>query len=263
MKRILPILTLAVVALGLTSCFEMKSVVTVNKDGTATIEETALVSAQLKAMLSGAGSDDPSNPAASMKGLLPDQAKAEERAKSLGEGVTVKSREEITLPDGRGGVKVTYAAADITKVKYVPLDSKNQQSGEPSKPMTFGFSNGTLTINSPDDKPKNPDATPKPKPSKEELAGQMAMIKPMLAGMRMTIEVKSATGIASTDATHVSGDTVTLMDVQMDKLFDKPEVLGEMMEAGDSLSQSEIAEKFKNIDGIKMEGKKVVTVQLK
>lgn len=240
----------------------MKSVVTVNKDGSATIEETALVSAQLKAMLSGAGASDPGNPAAGLKEMLPDKAKAEERAKSLGEGVTVKSHEEVSLPDGRGGVKVVYAVADITKLKYVPVESKGQQGGEDNKPMTFALSGSTLTIISPDEKPKQP-AADKPKVPKEQLAAQVAMMKPMVAGLRMTVEIKSASGIASSDATHVSGDTVTFLDVEFDKLLDNPEVFGELMDSGDSLTQAQAAEKFKGVNGIKLEGKKQVTVQLK
>ncbi|RBP44303.1 hypothetical protein DES53_104122 [Roseimicrobium gellanilyticum] len=264
MKRIFSLITLAAVALGLTSCFEAKSVVTVNKDGSATVEETTLLGAQLKAMLGGAGANDPGNPAAGLKEMVPDKAKAEERAKELGEGVTVKSHEEVTLPDGRGGVKVTYAVPDINKLKYSPLTSKNPESSkEPQRPMTFKFEGGTLTVISPDDKPKNPDAPKKPQIPKEQMAAQVAMMKPMVAGMRMTVELKGASGIASSDATHVNGDTVTFFDVEFDKLLEKPEVFGEMMESGDNLTQAEVAEKFKGVNGIKVEGKKTFKVVLK
>jgi hypothetical protein len=264
MKRILSFVTLAAVTLGLTSCFEMKSVVTVNKDGSATIEETALLGAQLKAMLGGGGANEPGNPAAGLKEMVPDKAKAEERAKKLGEGVTVKSHEEVTLPDGRGGVKVTYAVADINKLKYTPLASKGPEAGaEPERPMTFKLDGGTLTVTSPDDKPKSATPVEKPKIPKEQMAAQVAMMKPMVAGMRMTVELKSASGIASSDATNVAGDTVTFLDVEFDKLLEKPEIFGEMMESGDSLTQSEAAEKFKNVPGIKMEGKKTFKVVLK
>jgi hypothetical protein len=262
MKRILSLITLAAVALGLTSCFEAKSVVTVNKDGSATIEETTLLGAQLKAMLAGGGANDPS--AAGLKAMVPDKAKAEERAKELGEGVTVKGHEEVTLPDGRGGVKVTYAVPDINKLKYTPLSSKGPEAGsEPQRPMTFSYAAGTLTVTSPDDKPKNADAPKKPQIPKEQLAAQVAMMKPMVAGMRMTVELKGANGIASSDATHVNGDTVTFVDVEFDKLLEKPEVFGEIMESGDNLTQAEAAEKFKGVPGIKMEGKKTFKVVLK
>lgn len=264
MKRILSLITLAAVALGLTSCFEMKSVVIVNKDGSATIEETALVGAQLKAMLGGGAANDPSNPAAGLKDMVPDKAKAEERAKKLGEGVTVKSHEEVNLPDGRGGVKVTYAVADINKLKYVMASGKGPEGGaEAERPMTFKMEGNTLTVTSPEDKPKSANPTPKPEIPKEQMAAQVAMMKPMIQGMRMTVELKAANGIASSDATNVNGDTVTFIDVEFDKLLEKPEVFGEIMESGDNLTQAEAAEKFKNVPGIKMEGKKTFNVVLK
>ena len=122
---------------------------------------------------------------------------------------------------------------------------------------------GTLTVTSPDDKPKNPNAPKKPEIPEEQMAAQVAMMKPMVAGMRMTVELNAANGIASSDATHVNGDTITFMDVEFDKLLEKPEVFGEIMEAGDNLTQAEAAEKFKNVPGIKMEGKKTFKVVLK
>ena len=267
MKRILRALFVVAAASSLTACFEMKSLVTVNKDGTGTIEETALVGAQLKAMLGSLGAqpspDGQPNPAEGLKDLLPDKAKAEERAKKFGEGVAVKSHEEVTTPDGRSGVKVTYTVADINKVKYAPFDAKGQDGGE-EKPMTFSLSGDTLTLVSPPDPEKKPDASTKPQIPKEQLQAQMAMMKPMFAGMRMTIQVKGGGGIASSDASHLEGDTVTLMDMQMDKLMDKPEIFTEFMEAAENnLTQAQAAEKFKGVDGIKVEGKKSVSIKLK
>jgi hypothetical protein len=92
MKKI-HLLLLAAVSFILTSCLEIKSTVIVNKDGTATIEESVLLGAQLAAMMqAGGGQGD------QLKGLVMDKAKADERAKKLGEGVTVKSHEEVKTP---------------------------------------------------------------------------------------------------------------------------------------------------------------------
>ena len=138
MKPILRALFVVAATLGLSACLEMKSVVTVNKDGTGTIEETALVGAQLKAMMGSLGAqpgqEGQPNPAAGLKDMVPDKAKAQERAKELGEGVTLKSHEEVTMPDGKSGVKVTYAVADIRKVKYTPFNAKGKD-GASGKPM--------------------------------------------------------------------------------------------------------------------------------
>lgn len=254
-------LLLAALACMLASCIEIKSTVIVSKDGTATIEESVLMSAQLAAMMQGGQGDQ-------LKGLVMDKAKAEERAKKLGEGVTVKSHEEVKTPDGKSGVKVVFAVADLSKLKYVPFEP--EQEGKPSttQPMTFALSGSTLSITNPDaDKKKGGGGEAKPKKSPDEMAmmkSQMAMMKPMFAGMRVAVAVKGANGISSSNATHLNDGTISYMDIQFDKIMDNADVFAGFMESADvGLSPEEVAEKFKNVDGLKIEGKKVVTAELK
>ncbi len=195
---------------------------------------------------------------------MPDKAKADERAKKLGEGVTVKSHEAVKMPDGREGVKVTYAVADVNKLKYQPFDAKDKDGGE-NKPITFAASGGTVTVSMPPDKPKSGPPAEKPKMPAEQMQAQMAMMKPMFAGMRMAIQIKGANGIASSDASNLSGDTVTIMDIQFDKIMEKPEVFGKFMETADEkdMTPAKAAETFKGVDGIKVEGKEKITIKLK
>lgn len=264
MKK-LQLFLLAAASLMLASCLEIKSTVIVSKDNTATIEESVLLGAQLAAMMqAGGGQGD------QLKGLVMDKAKAEERAKKLGEGVTVKSHEEVKTPDGKSGVKVVFAVADLSKLKYVPFEP--EQEGKPAsktEPMTFALSGSTLTITNPeaDKKKGGSDGVDKPKKSPEEKAqmkAQMAMMKPMFAGMRMSVEVKGANGIASSDATHLTDGTISYVDVQFDKLADNADALSEVMESGDNgLSMAEVSKKFDKVEGLKVEGKKVVTAELK
>jgi hypothetical protein len=262
MKKI-HLLLLAAVSFILTSCLEIKSTVIVNKDGTATIEESVLLGAQLAAMMqAGGGQGD------QLKGLVMDKAKAEERAKKLGEGVTVKSHEEVKTPDGKSGVKVVFAVADLAKLKYVPFEP--EQEGKPaskSEPMTFALSGSSLTITNPEADKKKGGGSEKPKKNPEQIAqmkAQMGMMKPMFAGMRMTIEVKGAGGIASSDATHFNDGTVSYLDIQFDKLMDNTDAFMEVMESGEGgMSMSEAATKFNKVEGLKIEGKKVVALELK
>jgi|GEM_PF-884563 len=253
-------LVLAAVTFILTSCLEIKSVINVSKDGSATIEESALISAQLKGMMAqggGAGGAD------SLKDIVPDKAKAEERAKQLGEGVTVQSHEEVTSPDGKSGVKVTYAVADIRKITYSPFGAKSKD-GVNEKPATFTLDGPTLTMTLPVDTKSDKPKSDKPKPPKEQMLAQMAMMKPMFAGMRLSAEIKSPGGIASSDATHYADGTVTVLDMQIDKLMDKPEsFIGFMESAQDNLSMSEASQKFQDVEGIKIEGKGTVKIELK
>ena len=248
----------------LASCIEIKSTVVVSKDGTATIEESVLMSAQLAAMmqLGGAQGDQ-------LKDLTMDKAKAEARAKKLGEGVTVKSHEEVKTPDGKSGVKVVFAVADLSKLKYVPFEP--EQEGKPvttAEPMTFALSGSSLTITKPEaDKKKAEDEAAKPKKSPDDIAmmkSQMAMMKPMFAGMRLTVEVKGANGIASSDATYLNDGTISYLDIQFDKLMDNNDAYTGLLESAESGgSMAEAAAKFSKVEGLKIEGKKVVKAELK
>jgi len=258
-------LLLAAASFFLTSCLEIKSVLSVNKDGTATLEETALLGAQLAAMMAqGGGAGGPGN---QLQGIVMDKAKAEERAKQLGEGVTVKSLEEVKAADGKTGSKAVFAVADIRKLKFKPNtpDEKKTESKSDSA-MTFTLEGSTLTINNPD-ADKKQGGGDKPKKSDAEIAqmkAQVGMMKPMFAGMRMTVEIKSASGIASTDASHQNGDAISILDIQFDKLLDNVDAFAEIMESGDGgMSMSEAAKKFEKVEGLKIEGKKVVKVELK
>ncbi|MBE7494766.1 MAG: hypothetical protein HS117_07460 [Verrucomicrobiaceae bacterium] len=263
----LPRFLLAVAAVfGLSSCLEIKSTVIVNKDGSATIEESVLLGAQLAAMMAqGGGAGGPGD---QLKDIVMDKAKAEERAKQLGEGVTVKSVEEVKTPDGKSGTKVVFAAADIRKIKYKPnTPDEKKKSEDNDSAMTFTLEGSTLTLNNPDAEKKQGGGGDKPKKSAEEIAqmkAQVGMMKPMFAGMRMTVEVKSATGIASTDASHFKDDAVSILDIQFDKLLDNMDAFAEIMESGEGgMSMAEAAKKFEKVEGLKIEGKKAVKIELK
>lgn len=260
-------LLLAAVSLTLVSCLEMKSTITVNKDGSATVEETMLLGAQLAAMMAQQGGGEDAGPGGQLKGLVLDKEGAEKRATELGEGVTVKSIEEMKTPDGKTGNKVTFAVEDIRKLKYKPNtpDGKEGAEDKSVSDMTFALEGGTLTITNPDaDKKKEGAEKPKKTPEEiEQMKAQMGMMKQMFAGMRMTVEVKAADGIASSDASHQTADTVTYLDVQFDKLMENPDAFATMMEGSENMSMADAAKKFEKVEGMKIEGRKVVKMELK
>lgn len=267
MNKILNAVSVLVVSMLLSSCFEMSSIVTVNKDGSGTVEETTLVSAQIKAMMGSLGdASKKDGSSGQMKmDILPTKEKAALKAAKMGEGVTLKSQEEIKSPDGREGVKVVYVFTDIRKLKYEPGDMKDKSEGGKGA-ITFGYESDILTINLPKmDKPSEELKEKAKAQMPKDIEAQMTMMKPMFAGMRMSFKLKAGSGVASTDASHVDGDTITLMEMNFDKLLEKPEGMkkfAEMSERKD-MSPSEAAEAFKGLDGIKIETKEKVTVKLK
>ena len=257
-------LVLMTVTLLLTSCLEIKSTITVNKNGTAIIEENIVLGVQLASMVGG-------DQGGQFRSLVMTDEKAAERAKKLGEGVTVKSREEMKTADGKSGVKVVYAVADLTKLKYVPFEPEQEStSTPPTEPMTFALSGSSLTITNPEvDKKRGGGRGTMTKPQKtpEQLAmmkAQLGMMKPMLAGMHMVVEVKGADGIASSDAAYLSEGTISFMDMDLDKVMENPDNFTSFMEAtNNGISIADAAVQFSKVEGLKFEGKKVVKVELK
>jgi hypothetical protein len=248
MKKLFSLLTLAIAALGMSSCLEYKGVITLNKDGSAVLEETSLINTS---MLAGLGGGDA---AGGPQGMVMDKAKAEARAKTLGEGVTLKSHEEVSTPDGKKGAKVVYTVADVTKLQYAFDGAQGQ-----SKPMTFTRAGNTITITNPEDKKDKPKQPEVPEEAKK---AQLAMFKPMLAGLHLSIDVKAPGGIASTDAAHVAGDTVTLMELDLDKVAKNDDNLLKVLDSMEG-GKAEAAAKFKGMDGVKVEGKDSVKIELK
>lgn len=147
-----------------------------------------------------------------------------------------------------------------------------KQEGKPAtatEPMTFALSGSSLTITNPEaDKKKGAEAD-KPKKSPEEIAmmkSQMTMMKPMFAGMHLAVEVKvkGANGIASSDASNFGDGTISYLDIQFDKLMDDSDAFTGIMESADNgMSMADAAAKFSKVEGLKIEGKKVVKAELK
>src|SRR5215471_8149519 len=93
-------------SLFLSGCIDMESVVTVKKDGSGTVEESTLVSAQLSAMMAMAASGLGQQPGgaggapASVPNVLMTDEQAKAKAAQMGPGVTVQSIEALKSPDG-------------------------------------------------------------------------------------------------------------------------------------------------------------------
>jgi hypothetical protein len=80
--------------------------------------------------------------------------------------------------------------------------------------------------------------------------------------MSIRMKLKLADGIESTDATHVEGDTITFLDVQVGKMFAQKDKLKAIAET--AKTDNEAAKKaFQDLDGVKVETKEEVSVTIK
>jgi hypothetical protein len=273
-----PLITLlaAASALALSACFQHETTINLKKDGSGTLVEETRMSGQMLEMMNqfagGLGGDD-AKPQDPLKDMLSED-KAKERAAELGEGVTLVKIEPVTVGTSKGA-RATYRFADINKLRISTDDSMNQMAkpdGLPDgekpkaekKPIVFNFKDGVLTIRpdvGKDD--EKPEAADKAEAAENlENPEAMAMMKQMFADMKVSIKLVAESGIAETNATHRDGDTITLMEMDMNKLMAKPENF-KKFSGVDQNDPAAAMEALKGIDGVKAEVQPEVTVKLK
>lgn len=272
MKRILLACASALIALVLPGCLQSETTIHLNKDGSGTLVEQTTLGAQMLAMLNqmgsigGGGAKDPLADMFSME-------KAKARAATLGEGVTV----EKSVPYESGGNKgatVVYHFTDINKLTISPGDNmKNLSpmgahvpaSAAKMKPIHFAYADGTLTLTMPEpeksaaDAPKPPHAPDMPDMENPQME---AMMKQMLGDMKVSFKLVADSGIAETDATFHTDNTVTLMEMEMGKLLEKPDAFKKLSKAPKN-DPAAAMELMKTLDGVKVETKKQITVKVK
>ncbi len=271
MKHILRTLLLAASTFAFTSCFQHEVTVHVKPDGSGTLVEQTLLGAQMLQMMEqmAAGFGGNAADADPTKEMLSED-KAKERAKSLGEGVRFVKIEPVA-EKGSKGARATYAFDDISKLslstsegtKAVKMPAGPQEEAPKEAPIRFEFKKGEITVHMPQpdknaaEKPQTPDEQPDMNDPQAK-----AMMKQMFGDMKMVINIKADSGIASTDASHHDGDTVTLMEMNFGKLIENEDNL-EKLAAIDQKDPQKAMEALKGIDGIRFETKPTITIKLK
>lgn len=266
-------------ALVLAACFESEQVITLKKDGSGIIEAKTILGAQMAGMMKMAQQQGGEEAA---KDPLTDPAELKKQAAKMGEGVEFVKVEPLKFDDGRMGAVATFKFADIRKVKMAPGEGPKgggeeagaEDAGKEESPIRFGFTPGDtpkLTIIMPPQKKEEPkveqkkeggdEAEPKVAEGADDEAA-MAMMAPMMQGMRVAMKVKVEGEITKTDATHKAGNTVTLMDVDMGKLFANKDVLKKMKSPDDMKDFAKFAQIAKEA-GATLEVKPEVSVEFK
>ena len=249
-------------AIALPSCLQNETTITLNKDGSGTIIEETVLTAEMLAMMTQFAQPGAPDPVAEMFS----EEKAKEKAPKLGEGVEfVKS--EMVEREGKKGARVEYKFADINKVKVSAGDAMEQlgdqmPEGEQKKDeaVKFSYADGKLKITTP---PTDFDDMAMPGGDGAEQTPQMEeMMTNMLKDMRVTMKLVVADGIAETNATHREGDAITLIDVEVGKMIAQKDKLKAISETAKTDKEAAKAE-FSKLEGVKVETNDEVTVTVK
>ncbi len=248
-------------------CLKDTRVVKLNADGSGTIATTTLMKnsalEQMREMAKAFGGAEGKSPDL----FSEEQAKA--AAAKMGEGVEFVSCEKLKTADEEG-LKAVYSFKDITKLKV--SDQPNApEAGLPGAPqapkkdpITFKFAkqaggNCLLTIVSPDTKDfKAPDAKEEKEGGQDE--AQLAMMKQVLGGFKICIQIEVAGKIVKTNTPHVNGSTVTLVEMDFDKMFADTEKFKKLSKAQPK-SLDEAKALMKDFPGVKVCMEPEVTVE--
>lgn len=270
MRKLLLTITSVLTALVLPGCLQNETTIHLNKDGSGTLVDQTLLGGQMLAMLDQmaalGGGDANADPIAEM--FSEDKAKA--RAANLGEGVTFTKSETIS-ENGSKGARVTYSFKDINQLKIAPGDGMSDMSpmgaglapaAKKADPINFNYADGKLVIKMP--RPDEEDMANVDEADTADMTNPQAqeMMKQMMGDMKIALKMVIEPGIAESNATNQDGNTITLMEMEMGKILEKPETF-EKLSKVDQKDPAAAMEALKDIEGVKFEAREEVTVTLK
>ena len=292
--RPLALLALAVVLSG---CFQTKTLIRLNADGSGTVEETVLMNSTMAmtVMMGGMNlfaEEEEEDEAAEMPDGPYTMEALEARAAEM--GATLAGVEPIDVLFG-AGYTATYAFDDINALRLSSDPSDGLPSGVMSngmgmgddadgedmdaakEPVTFAFSEGRLTVKMPhpasgddaDDDAYDPKKDPDDEPDEdfgmqdEPGADDLRQMQMMLKDMRFSLAVELPGAVTQTNALHASGRTLTLYDMDFGVLAQSPGAFDQLqaldLDAGPDLSPDKMAA-LAGIPGFVFEPAEEVTV---
>jgi hypothetical protein len=220
-------------ALACSGCFQFSTVLTLKADGSGTIDQHILFSqaaiAQLQQFAAPGGGQD-------FEPISEQQAR--DAATTMGPGVTYVSSSSIDTGEGVGR-DIRYAFSDVSQLHLdqgppppggLPLAA---QRADASDHVSFKLTrqadgHALLKIAMPQLRAGGDGTSPSPSsPS----AAQIAMLKPLLAGARLTMAVEPDGRLIRTSSPYVTGQRVTLADVNIDLLLNDDTLLQRLQSA--------------------------------
>jgi hypothetical protein len=240
---------LVLVALLASGCLRSTTVISVKPDGSGTVVQETGVSPQALAMLQGmAGSS-------AEPGKMPPQLFGEEQARKAAEtmGIQFVSGEPMKTAQMEG-YRARFAFDDVRKLRMKmnqdPTKNAATTSGGDS-PFGFDFerrgSSSVLTIVMPEKADGAAGMNPinglgvggnKTDPQANQQA--MQMMKVMMQGLFVDITLAVDGRIIKTNAPHVNGSQVTLMQIDFDKLLADEAALQKLQGATDLKSLASV-----------------------
>jgi len=197
---------------------------------------------------------------------------ARNMAAKMGEGVTLVSSTPIKTAAGEGRANV-FGFRDITKLRLNETPAPPGGSSVRAGGLTVGGDGGTVTIDLErtggnvrltlhtsgiaDMFVGRSNGAGRPGAA-SDAAEQLAMVRQMLAGVRLALRVQPAGRLISTSSPYVDGNTVTLFDLDLDELNKKEGAFERLQNAK---SKEEAAAVLKDVPGFKLSLERDITIE--
>ena len=266
MKKTWAILLTTALTVMLAGCISVETTVKLNRDGSGQIVEKIGIGKQMASFASSM-----SDEAGGEKPFSEEQFK--KSAKDFGPGVRF-----VSMSEGEGEqmkyFEVVYDFDDINKIgidqnqgNRVPAPAE-QGKQKTKETMTFAFTPGedysTLKIRLPKSNTDGlEESMTEPEQASPEMEeAELAMMKMMFQGMRFAVRIDCEGEIIETNATNVEGNTVTLLDMNFDKIVNDADKL-KRLNAKKPSGIEEVKELLKDIEGLKFELQENVTVRFR
>ena len=217
MKKILLIVLIPLLLMG---CISSGVTVKVNKDGSGEIVQTFKIKRDFVGFLSM--SDEPTDP------NLIDMEALELAAQAMGEGVSLSKVEPMPESSPYAGYEAYFKFSDISKIKVSAEPSTSpESSSEDNDWISFDFDKGStskLTMYLPDEKEDEAPAEENGELEASADEGLGDQLKEIYKDMHywMTIEINGK--ITNTNASFVDGSTVTIFDMNFEKIVENDEL---------------------------------------
>lgn len=267
------VLLVLFIAFFLCGCFEVKQEIIVNKNGSGKIIETFMMSKavvkQLNSLFSGL-SDSKKKKSGSLD--IYDKAKLKKDAANYGPDVKYVSSRKMSTKT-KEGYRVEYSFKDIKdlKINQNPGDKSPKGSGAKSdtkeENITFKFEKGdssVLIVNFPEKTKSKKEKKKKTKKKKDKEAEQKELegVREIFKDFYIGITIRPAGEIVETDATFRDGNTITVLEMDFNKLLEDEKQFKSFAEKEpDTIEETKAL--LKNIPGFKVELNKTVTIKFK
>ena len=270
MKKITLLLTFILLSSFFAGCLQIETTLTVEKDGSGTINEKVLFSKTFVKMIKDfteAFQDSASTEEFTLFEV--DDIKAD--AKNYGENVKYVSHELINNENWEG-YQAVYSFDDITEVQISPdpdskvaLDDQSTETEE-EEYYFFKFVKGDtpqLIIDRPDiELSADTDEYDESEETEQTNEEENEEFVKMMEGMKIDIAVEVDGEIVNTNATYVQGSKITLFEMDLSEMMKNKEVFKEFKK-NEPDNIEEMKQYLEKLSGLKIEVEKPITINFK